>query len=389
MTLDTTGRKMGGGVFGYVSWVYKAVANKNGRTYCLRRLEGYRLTNEQAMRPAKEWRKINNANIVTKHEVFTSRAFGDSSLVFAQDYFPLSKTLAEHHFPSGGHGGRFRGNPNIQERDLWGYIVQISNAIKAVHSLNLAVRCLDLTKIILTDKHRIRLTGCGILDVVQYEAGKALAELQQDDFMQFGRIILSLATNTPPHQLNNVAAAMEHLERTYSSELAGMVTWLISPTAQKNADSLTSGISNRMTAAFDMALHRSDGLHAELFKEIENGRLARLLLKLGTINERQDFDGDAKWAEHGDRYQLKLFRDYVFHQVDEHGNPVMDMGHMLRSLAKLDAGTNELIRLTSRDGLTDFLVTYKELNKLLQTAFGELLHHKPARGGGGGTHHPA
>src|SRR3569833_1426839 len=313
---------MGGGVFGYVSWVYKAVANKNGRTYCLRRLEGYRLTNEQAMRPAKEWRKINNANIVTMHEVFTSRAFGDSSLVFAQDYFPLSKTLAEHHFPSGGHGGRFRGNPNIQERDLWGYIVQISNAIKAVHSLNLAVRCLDLTKIILTDKHRI--------------------------------------------------------------QLAGRVTWLISPTAQKNADSLTSGISNRMTAAFDMALHRSDGLHAELFKEIENGRLARLLLKLGTINERQDFDGDAKWAEHGDRYQLKLFRDYVFHQVDEHGNPVMDMGHMLRSLAKLDAGTNELIRLTSRDGLTDFLVTYKELNKLLQTAFGELLHHKPARGGGGG-----
>jgi hypothetical protein len=27
------------------------------------------------------------------------------------------------------------------------------------------------------------------------------------------------------------------------------------------------------------------------------------------------FEGDPAWSETGDRYLLKLFRDYVFHQV--------------------------------------------------------------------------
>ncbi|KAJ3109740.1 PAB-dependent poly(A)-specific ribonuclease subunit 3 [Phlyctochytrium bullatum] len=38
---------------------------------------------------------------------------------------------------------------------------------------------------------------------------------------------------------------------------------------------------------------------------------------------------DPSWSETGDRYLLKLFRDYVFHQVDEAGNPYVDYGHMV------------------------------------------------------------
>lgn len=49
--------------------------------------------------------------------------------------------------------------------------------------------------------------------------------------------------------------------------------------------------------------------------EYDNGRLLRLLLKLGTLNERPDHTG-GEWAETGERYILKLFRDYCFHQVD-------------------------------------------------------------------------
>lgn len=48
--------------------------------------------------------------------------------------------------------------------------------------------------------------------------------------------------------------------------------------------------------------------------EYDNGRLLRLLLKLGTVNERPDHSG-GEWAETGERYILKLFRDYCFHQV--------------------------------------------------------------------------
>ena len=31
--------------------------------------------------------------------------------------------------------------------------------------------------------------------------------------------------------------------------------------------------------------------------------------------DRADLNGDASWSEYGDRYMLKLFRDYIFHQV--------------------------------------------------------------------------
>ena len=41
----------------------------------------------------------------------------------------------------------------------------------------------------------------------------------------------------------------------------------------------------------------------------------RSLVKLGFINERPEHNRDARWSETGDRYMIKLFRDYVFHQV--------------------------------------------------------------------------
>ena len=44
---------------------------------------------------------------------------------------------------------------------------------------------------------------------------------------------------------------------------------------------------------------------------------------------------DPSWSETGDRYIIKLFRDYVFHQVDENGLPVVNMVHVLSCLNKV------------------------------------------------------
>ena len=35
---------------------------------------------------------------------------------------------------------------------------------------------------------------------------------------------------------------------------------------------------------------------------------------------------------------LKLFRDYVFHQVNDEGQPVLDLAHVLESLNKFEIG---------------------------------------------------
>ncbi|KNC74692.1 hypothetical protein SARC_12767, partial [Sphaeroforma arctica JP610] len=58
----------------------------------------------------------------------------------------------------------------------------------------------------------------------------------------------------------------------------------------------------------------TDILETEISKELENGRLFRLIAKLGFVNERPEYAMDPSWSETGDRYLLKLFRDYVFHQ---------------------------------------------------------------------------
>lgn len=60
---------------------------------------------------------------------------------------------------------------------------------------------------------------------------------------------------------------------------------------------------------------QNDEIMNELSKETENGRLLRILVKLGMMNERPETDMDPGWSETGDRYLLKLFRDFVFHQV--------------------------------------------------------------------------
>ena len=47
------------------------------------------------------------------------------------------------------------------------------------------------------------------------------------------------------------------------------------------------------------------------------------------------FAMDPHWSETGDRYLIKLFRDYVFHQVDPQGRPVLDMAHVVQCLNKV------------------------------------------------------
>ncbi|ORY67440.1 PAB-dependent poly(A)-specific ribonuclease subunit PAN3 [Pseudomassariella vexata] len=387
--LDTP--RSGANFFGnYVSWVYKATSKKNGHTYCLRRLQGLRLNNVESVRGIQSWKRISNGNVVSVIECFTSRDFSDNSLVFIHNYHPLSKTLAEHHFNT-AQGSRYTRQFSVPESILWSYICQICNALKAIHAEKLAARCIDASKVILTDKNRVRLGGCAILDVLDYESTQPLVDMQQEDFIQLGRLILSIGTNTPAlgsPQTVIPQSALEQFGRTYSVELRERVIWLLSrpspqETAQKNILELACGLSSHFVDCFDTSLHAQDEVNSNLMRELENGRIARLVMKLGTINERPEFDNDPSWSENGERYQLKLFRDYVFHQVDSSGHPVLDLGHMISSLNKLDAGIDERIHLASRDNQTVFVVSYKELKKMVANCFNELAkpHGKQASRG--------
>ena len=119
--------------------------------------------------------------------------------------------------------------------------------------------------------------------------------------------------------------------------------YLLSNQPRRSVTDLMPMIGARFYTQLDAAQLRSDVLENELSKELENGRLFKLFVKLATINERPELNMEPTWAETGDRYMLKLFRDYVFHQVTGDGRPWLDMAHVVSCLNKLDSGSHDKV----------------------------------------------
>lgn len=356
-------------VFGYPTWAYKATSSKDGRVYCLRRIVGYRLTNEKSISIVQVWNSIKSPSIVGVVEAFTTRAFGDSSLVFVYDYFPLAKTLEEVHFGSEMYQQMNR--LQMAEGLIWRYIIQITSALRAIHGSGLAARLIEPKRILVTGHSRIRLNCCGIFDVLNYDLSPDLSELQKEDIQSLGKIVLMLASNSVGAALN-INSAIETIERVYSKDLTHLIKGIFIDGGVVNIDSVIAKSAPRLLDGFNDTLDYSTYLENELSKDLENGRVARLLIKFGMINERPEYDHDPAWSETGERFPLKMFRDFLFYQEDENGKAVVDMAHVLRHLNKLDAGIEESIMLVSRDEQTCMLITYKELKACVESAFREL-----------------
>ncbi|SMR46082.1 unnamed protein product [Zymoseptoria tritici ST99CH_3D1] len=399
VALDTNSAK-GPTTFGYPSWIYKATSSKDGHTYALRRIEGFRLSSEASIRTVNSWKRIHNASLVQIHDAFTGRWFGDSSLIIVTDYHPRSQTLAEKHLAAGRHPHR-PGGQITPENELWGYIVQLSSALKTIHEGGLAAQTVVASKVLVTSKNRLRINGCGILDILQHEQKRPLHELQRADLRDLGRLILGIATrNMSAHQ--NLPKALELVSRSYSERLRSCIAWLLVPppisqegkpaekttahSTEYNINSLLTSIADKVVSTLDSALHQEDDITSNLMQELENGRLVRLLTKLNVILERPDTTStptassnpallnqpSAAWSETGERYYLKLFRDYVFHQVDHEGRPVLDLGHIITCLNKLDAGIDEKFQLVSRDEQSIFITSYKEVKRGFEAAWSEI-----------------
>ncbi|XP_014487952.1 PREDICTED: PAB-dependent poly(A)-specific ribonuclease subunit PAN3 isoform X2 [Dinoponera quadriceps] len=389
-------------VLGYQTSTYKATSIKNGTRYCLRRIHDFRLANTKCMVIVDMWKRLSHANLVQLREVFTTKAFGDHSMVFVYDYHPASETLLNKHFAStelNGYTDPFSSDPNghrpyshtkntilrqqhssmLPESVIWSYIIQLTAAFRVVHAAGLAYRCLDPTKVLLTSQTRLRLSCASIPDVVTHDGNAAnplalVPHYQQEDLVALGKLVLALACRSliAVHR-DNMSASIELITRSYSTDLRNLILYLLSNQPRKSVTDLMPMIGARFYTQLDAAQLQSDVLENELAKELENGRLFRLLVKLATINERPELNMDPSWAETGDRYMLKLFRDYVFHQVTADGRPWLDMAHVVACLNKLDSGSMDKICLMSRDEQSVLVVTYAELRGFLETSFGELV----------------
>eukprot|EP00299_Pterocystis_sp_00344_P013588 c6675_g1_i1.p1 GENE.c6675_g1_i1~~c6675_g1_i1.p1 ORF type:complete len:268 (-),score=50.10 c6675_g1_i1:118-921(-) len=232
--------------------------------------------------------------------------------------------------------------------------------------------------IVLTGKNRVRLSGFGLADILGlYDCTSAasLRHAQFEDILCLGKVILQLACQSPTAALN-IPKALETMSQRYSPHLRDYVSQLLSnsgisfPSAREA--SASSLLTPRLSAFAEAALAYSDDLETLLSRELESSRISRLLMRLGFINERPSFEMDPNWSETGDRYLLKLFRDYVFHQEDEDGKPVIDYAHVISCLNKLDVGSSEKLLLVSRDETSVIITTYAELKRCMQSCMNEL-----------------
>eukprot|EP01133_Synstelium_polycarpum_P011980 gene11980-13983_t len=369
---NETAREKVGMMFGYPTSIYKAISTMDGYPYAIRRVEGFRLSSEFALQAAESWRNVVHPSIVSLKEIFVSKEFGDNnSIFFTYEFHPGSETLESRYLAANG--------ASVSEPTLWSFVCQIVSALKTIHAAGLVCRVIHPSKILLTGRNRIRINGVGIFDVVNYETPRNLVQFQHEDLVLFGRLLVTLACkSTVAAANNNLNKSIEYISATYSKEFKNLVIALISKPVLNfpSIDDIVTMIAGRLLNETAHLHTYTDDLETELTKEIENGRLFRMLVKLGFVNERPTFDMDPRWSETGDRYLLKLFRDYVFHQVYDDGTPVIDFYHVVDTLNKLDSGVSEKILLMSRDEQSLLVVSYKDLKRCIENAFSELTNQK-------------
>ena len=322
----------------------------------MRRIEGFRLNSEQAIQIVEKWTRVKHPGLVSVKEAFTTRAFGDQSIIFVFDFYPCSQTLYQAHLspsaslppnpwstttttatstasapfrvnnprltpqqqqPSnqlnnslGGIGGIGGGsgssNNTLPERVLWSYIVQIGSGLKCVHQNGLAVRSLEVDRVLVTGKNRVRLASCSVMDCLTWDntttttnttnqggggpqnQNQNVAGYQQEDLLSFGKLIISLACGSIS-AVHNLPKSVDHISRMYSPDLKNVVLYLLSkPGPRKTIEEVMTLMSTRVVDELNSSLVAQDTVERELMRELENGRLVRLLCKFGFINERPE-----------------------------------------------------------------------------------------------------
>ena len=169
---------------------YRVTWEKDANNYCLRRVHDFKLKDTKWTTLTGRWKRIEHPNIVSLRKVFTTRnefRHRENSLVFIHDYHPRAITLLE--FISRREMEEWRNQYRTQpprflasdqprpmlypESTIWSFIMQMSSAIREVHSKGLAFRTLhDLTKILVLDGgQRFRISCGGTNDV--YSPGQS------------------------------------------------------------------------------------------------------------------------------------------------------------------------------------------------------------------------
>jgi len=350
--------------FGYQSSSFQVVARDDGYLYCLRRYDNVNAVDHNLARTTtNRWKGLEHSHLVSLYSTYVT----EEAFFFVYQYIPGVVRMRD----------RLVGSPSREEA-VWSMICQLVSVIRKVHLAGMAVRTLDARHLLVqADSMRERwyVNCAGVPDALGWELHKSVDQLQVEDIRQLGYLIISWATGTEVNASTNSAAmgrCSQFFKGNFSEELCELAMSLTRSKTPPSITDLCRNLSGRIMDEMDHAELNMQRTERALGVEFEGGRMLQLLLKLSFANEQSEFDPNRQWAQSGDCYIVKLFRDFVFYQVDDDGNSDMDLGHVTMALAKLDAAAEEEIYLTSRDGESSMVVSYASVARCLESVYQEL-----------------
>mmetsp|Transcript_5136 Transcript_5136/g.12459 ORF Transcript_5136/g.12459 Transcript_5136/m.12459 type:complete len:639 (-) Transcript_5136:173-2089(-) len=370
------------------SHCYKVTSTKDGIHYVLRRVVVNR-SEKYAAKAIAPWIHIHklangaHPNIVPVRTVFESQDFDEGKcLCFIYDYYPGAVPIATQYQIADAKQG-LPGRGLVAEPILWSFLLQLLSSLTSVHPHGLAALNINPFRV-LVQANRLRINFCGVSEALQLvPTDKTLAELQFEDLRNICQLLMSISCRSFIQGEQLEKRAFEVMKLTYSEDLIALFKFVLFTEHNKQKLPTVWDVQSlcwhRLVDELQQTYIHIDYMHNQLAKEHQNGRLFSLVSKLGFITERPEHRNDPRWSETGDRYLVKLFRDFIFHTVDEEGRPQVDLGHVVNCLNKLDAASPEKTLLTSRNQDSMLIVSYKELNRCIRAAFQELLEASEAK----------
>jgi len=390
------GRTHGGSV------CYKVTSAVDGRTYVVKRLLGCYLSDDVARPLLQPWLEFQrqygsgsaplsvhasqskpwnagpaHPNVVALRSWFCTRDFGDakSVLCLVYDYHPAAGAL----HPS-------EDGQSLPLEVIWNYIVQLATTIHALHENDMTAGSQMLLpgRVLVTGDHRVRLSCCGLSEVLSGKplSPSELSTSQSRDLRNLGHLILgwigkgssqlhSASRSSSPRRCGELDKSLieEEIRGKFPVDLVKLLEHCLLD-AESTAESLLKHhLTPHLSSALTSSRVQEDYLENELRHELQNGRLFRLMVKLGFVTERPDDD----WSSTGDRYMLSLFRDLVFHSQVGFDVPNINWGHVIHQLNKLDAGVEEKTLLSARNGDALMIVKYSDLKRCVDESYAELV----------------
>nr|CCC95918.1 unnamed protein product [Trypanosoma congolense IL3000] len=341
--------------------LYQTTARFTGKDVALRRLVKMNITVDECVAVNELFRHYRHPNLVPLTNILVTDEFvmGSNDVIMEYKFIVGAKSLNEAFFVEG----------KATEGLLWSFACQMVGLMRAFHETSTPLRGLHWTKILFVPvTGRFYFSGVGLVDILEPKgSNRSITASMRHDVQSLGLILFQLSTG-------NSSARPEDVTSQPAAGFSDMFWSLVKACVEGSVDVvyLCHALGERMSMEVAHQEGNADYLVSQCAKEVHNGRIMRLMIKLNFVMESLHEIPENSSEAHS-RYALRLFSQYVFNQVDERHRARLDWGHVFHSLNKLDCGSEELVQLIGNDESNTILViSYHDLRTTLETTFEQL-----------------